>query len=126
MIVLLLKNITFLADSERLVVKWIPFYVIGIGALKYYGNRPAYQPGATCSPRGLQVRIEDLLGKSDEQIGGDYAATQVSDRLLLVGFMRALAIDEVRLVDVDLTDGLLFESEFWPRNVAGGGARALP
>ncbi len=100
--------------------------VIGIGALKYYGNRPAYQPGATCSPRGLQVRIEDLLGKSDEQIGGDYAATQVSDRLLLVGFMRALAIDEVRLVDVDLTDGLLFESEFWPRNVAGGGARALP
>lgn len=35
MIFLLLKNITFLADSERLVVKWIPFYVIGIGALGF-------------------------------------------------------------------------------------------
>ncbi|HHH29797.1 MAG TPA: hypothetical protein ENK57_15835 [Polyangiaceae bacterium] len=91
--------------------------VIGIGALKYYGNRPANQPGATCSSRGLQVRIADLLGKSDDQIGGDYAATQVSDRLLLLGFMQALGIQEVHLVDVDLTDGLLLESEFWPRVV---------
>ena len=106
-----------LADPETVV--------IGIGALKYYGNRPAYQPGATCSPHGLQVRIADLLDKSDEQIGGDYAATQVSDRLLLVGFMRALGIEEVRLVDVDLTDGLLFESEFWPRNVASRRMRAV-
>lgn len=100
--------------------------VIGIGALKYYGDRPAYDRGATCSPKALQVGIEDLLDKPDVAIGGDYAATQVSDRLLLVGFMRALGIDEVRLVDVDLTDGLLFESEFWPRNLAGSGARALP
>jgi len=100
--------------------------VIGIGALKYYGDRPAHQPGAICSPRGLQVRISDLIDKSDEEIGGDYAATQVSDRLLLIGFMRALDIDEVRLVDVDLTDGLLFEAEFWPRNVADRRHAAAP
>jgi len=35
-IVLLLNNITFLADSERLVVKLIPFYVIGIAALGFF------------------------------------------------------------------------------------------
>ena len=34
-VVLLLKNITFLADSETLVVKLIPFYVIAIAALGF-------------------------------------------------------------------------------------------
>lgn len=95
-----------LADPETVV--------IGIGALKYYGDRPAHERGATCSPGVLGVRLDDLLEKSDREIGGDYAATQVSDRLLLIGFMRALDIDEVRLVDVDLTDGLLFDAEYWP------------
>ncbi len=54
-----------------------------------------------------------MLGKDDRDIGGDYAATQVSDRLLLIGFMRALDIEVVRLADIDLTDGLLFESDYW-------------
>jgi hypothetical protein len=55
-----------------------------------------------------------MLGKSDEEIGGPYASTAVSDRLLITGFMHALGIPKVLLVNVDLTDGLLFESEYWP------------
>ena len=35
-VILLLKNITFLADSETLVVKMIPLYVVGIAALGFF------------------------------------------------------------------------------------------
>jgi exopolyphosphatase/guanosine-5'-triphosphate,3'-diphosphate pyrophosphatase len=88
--------------------------VVGIGATKYYGDRPAAEAGAACRPSHLSAKIDDLIGKSDADIGGDYAATAVSDRLLLLGFMQALNIAEVRLADIDLTDGLLFESEYYP------------
>jgi exopolyphosphatase/guanosine-5'-triphosphate,3'-diphosphate pyrophosphatase len=94
-----------LADEQTVVV--------GIGALKYYGDTPASEPGASCTRNGLEARIDDLLGKSDAEIGGSYAGTAVSDRLLLLGFMRGLNIEKVVLADVDLTDGLFFEPEYW-------------
>lgn len=95
--------------------------VVGIGALKYYGDRPASEPGASCSRGGLMLTVSALLGKTDEEIGGSYASTAISDRLLIAAFMEALQIESVRLAEVDLTDGLLFESEYWPsrRTVQG-------
>jgi exopolyphosphatase / guanosine-5'-triphosphate,3'-diphosphate pyrophosphatase len=86
--------------------------IVGIGALKYYGDRPAHDGGA-CARAHLEMTVDGLLAKSDAEIGGPYASTQVSDRLLLVGFMRALGVEQVALADVDLTDGLLFEAEYW-------------
>lgn len=87
--------------------------VVGIGALKYYGSRPANEPGAACDAAHLSARIEEMAGKTDDQIGGDYAATQISDRVLFIGFMKALGVRRVAIVDVDLTDGLLFEGQYW-------------
>lgn len=88
--------------------------VLGIGALKYYGDRPAHEAGATCARKHLEVSVDDLLTKSDAEIGGAYASTQVSDRLLIVGFMRGLAIQRIELAEVDLTDGVLLEADYWP------------
>lgn len=84
--------------------------VVGIGALKYYRD-DAHEP--VCTSSGLEREIGRLVGKDDQQIGGSYASTAVSDRLLVAGFMKALAIDRVKLADVDLTDGLFFEAEYW-------------
>ena len=103
---------TKLADPETVVV--------GIGALKYYGTRPADEPGARCDASHLAERISDLTGKTDEQIGGDYAATQISDRVLFIGFMKALSVRRVVIVDVDLTDGLLFEGQYWDARGSDG------
>ena len=106
--------------------------VVGIGALKYYGDRPARERGAACAREQLEIGVDELLAKRDEEIGGDYASTQISDRLLIVGFMRALGVDRVLLADVDLTDGLLFEAEYWPsqrgqsRMAHGATAARLP
>lgn len=87
--------------------------VVGIGALKYYGTRPANQAGASCNAENLAAKIAAMAGKTDEEIGGDYAATQISDRVLFIGFMKALGVRRVAIVDVDLTDGLLFEGQYW-------------
>ncbi|MEZ4440451.1 MAG: hypothetical protein R3B72_15245 [Polyangiaceae bacterium] len=92
--------------------------VIGLGALKYYGDRPASEVGASCNLQHLSVRVDDLLGLEDAAIGGAYAANQVSDRLLLLGFMEAMDVAEVILADADLTDGLLFERELWAGRAA--------
>ncbi len=94
-----------LADDDAVVV--------GIGALKYYGDKSAKVRGAVVTPTGLRSEIDRLVGKSDGEIGGSYASTAVSDRILLAGFMEGLDIDAVQLVDVDLTDGLFFEPAYW-------------
>lgn len=94
--------------------------VVGIGALKYYGDKPAQTRGAVCTRSGLQHQIDELVGKSDDEIGGAYASTAVSDRVLIAGFMNALSIENVQLVDTDLSDGLLFESEYWVNDSAQG------
>ena len=86
--------------------------VVGIGALKYFPDaRPDGR--ALASLAGLEKSAMDMLGKSDSEIGGPYASTHVSDRLLILGFMDALGIREVRLADVDLGDGLLFHEDYW-------------
>ena len=87
--------------------------VVGMGALKYYGDKPAEDRGAICTATLLETKVSEMLDKTDDQIGGDYAATQVSDRALLIGFMWALGVDIVQLADIDLTDGLLLESDYW-------------
>lgn len=92
--------------------------VVGIGALEYYGDRPASEMGAACALADLELTVNGLLEKSDEEIGGAYASTQISDRLLIVGFMRALGVERVTLADVDLTDGMLFEAQYWQRREA--------
>jgi exopolyphosphatase/guanosine-5'-triphosphate,3'-diphosphate pyrophosphatase len=86
--------------------------VVGIGALKYYGD-PDPDRATTCTVEGLEHTLANLIGRSDEQIGGPYAKTQVSDRLLIVGFMRALGITRMTLANIDLSDGLLFHSDYW-------------
>ena len=86
--------------------------VLGIGALKYYADSRDGSPSGY-SRSDLERQLSELLGASDAQIGGDYAATAVSDRLLIVAFMRALGIERVQPADVDLANGLLLAPQFW-------------
>ena len=52
--------------------------VIGIGALKYYA--PAGRRSYTAEH--IRTELDQGLGATDEQIGGEYAGTQISDRIL--------------------------------------------
>ncbi|MEQ9324761.1 MAG: hypothetical protein RIF41_36685 [Polyangiaceae bacterium] len=83
--------------------------VIGIGATRYYAD------GLDNSDRlvtlaALARGIEMRLGKADVEIGGAYASTAVSDRILLLGYMTGLGIHTVRVTDAGLTDAVLVEA----------------
>ncbi len=87
--------------------------VIGIGGVhnqslrKQTGNIRVYRQDDLAS--ALQTRL-DL---DDAAIGGHYADTDVSNLILVLGFMKKLDIGEVHLMDVNLTDGILVDPVFW-------------
>jgi exopolyphosphatase/guanosine-5'-triphosphate,3'-diphosphate pyrophosphatase len=99
-------------DVLKAVLQRPKMVVVGIGALKYFRDEPAAERGI-CTQSGLDRSIAALVGKTDAEIGGPYAGTQLSDRLLIAGFMDGLAIEQVLLADVDLSDGLLFHPDYW-------------
>ena len=83
MIVLLLNNITFLADSQRLVVKLIPFYVIGIGALGLV---------YALYLRGIHPESYEMIGKLHDDELEDALVDQFGQKPLDFGTSRAGSI----------------------------------
>ena len=87
--------------------------VIGIGGvhnssiLKQTGNISIYRQ------EDLAEALQKRLDLNDAEIGGQYADTDVSNLILVLGFMKKLDIREVRLADVNLTDGVLIDPVFW-------------
>lgn len=53
------------------------------------------------------------VGKSDEQVGGLYASTDVTNLILVVGYMEALKIKSVRTVSVNNAHGVLVNPVYW-------------
>jgi hypothetical protein len=54
------------------------------------------------------------VGKlNDKEIGGRYADTEISNLILVLGFMEKLGIKEVIPVNVNLADVILIDPEFW-------------
>ncbi len=89
--------------------------VIGIGGVHVYSIRPQI-PGKKTEPyprSGVQQTLMRRAPLSDDEIGGDYASTEVTNLALVSGMMEALEIDRVRVADVNLTDGLLLADQFW-------------
>lgn len=87
--------------------------VIGIGAVHNQSIRK--QLGGKTTYRRAELR--KVLGKkldlTDAQVGGPFADTDVSNLILVWGFMQKLDIAEVHLADVNLTDGILNDPAFW-------------
>jgi len=106
-----LKFVEFYAsnDVDASLKRLIPHRkIIGIGGVHDYslrqqfGNKPdSYTLTQLSTLAGKQVI------KRDDELHGDYRATDVSNLLLVEGYMRALNIPEVTLVKASLVQGLL-------------------
>ena len=96
-------------DVDASLKRLIPHRkIIGIGGVHDYsirqqfGNKPdSYTLTQLSTLAGQQVM------KRDDELHGDYRATDVSNLLLVEGYMRALNIPEVTLVKASLVQGLL-------------------
>jgi exopolyphosphatase/guanosine-5'-triphosphate,3'-diphosphate pyrophosphatase len=87
--------------------------IIGIGGVhnesikKQLNSKNIYR--AEEIMRVLSHRIE----LSDKEIGGQYANTEITNLILVFGFMKKLDIKEVIPINVNLADSVLIDPAFW-------------
>lgn len=84
--------------------------VIGIGGVHGFSIRNQL-PG---KPRhytlaALRQLSQQQVWKGDSELSGDYRATDVSNLLLVEGYMQALKINEVTVVEASLIQGVLLQ-----------------
>jgi len=87
--------------------------VIGIGGVHNQSIRKQIGKTIAYTREDLVKAVKERLDWDDAQIGGSYADTNVSNLILVLGFMQKLDIKEVRLMDVNLTDGILIDPAYW-------------
>jgi exopolyphosphatase/guanosine-5'-triphosphate,3'-diphosphate pyrophosphatase len=86
--------------------------VIGIGGVHYSSLLRRMTQENRYNVFMLESYIHKLINKTDSELGGGkYVSTDVTNPILVLGFMDALGIQEVTAVDVNLADGLLVMPE---------------
>lgn len=87
--------------------------VIGIGNVFNFGVRPLVY-SSTFTEKELAKNIQKLANKTDSELGkGEMAEVAVSNPLLILGYMDALDISQVKIVSVNNTDGALTYAPYW-------------
>lgn len=88
--------------------------VLAVGNLFNYGIRSTVGGKSEMTLDDLESAVLKLQGKSDRQISGDsFAEVAVSNPLLVLGYMKALSIEKVTILDVNNADGALTYPPFW-------------
>jgi exopolyphosphatase/guanosine-5'-triphosphate,3'-diphosphate pyrophosphatase len=89
-------------------------HLIGVGSLFKYGIRPLVGNKTIVKESELKESVNKLADKSDAELpGGSLAEVSVSNPLLVAGYMKALGIDEVEVVDINNADGALTYPPYW-------------
>jgi exopolyphosphatase/guanosine-5'-triphosphate,3'-diphosphate pyrophosphatase len=81
--------------------------VVGIGGVHFYSILSNVTDKGYYTRDDLTERLAQTLGKTDDEVGGEYASTDVSNLVLVKGFMDALYIDMINVGNVNLATGLL-------------------
>lgn len=89
--------------------------VYGVGSLFYIGIRKTIND-STATQENLSAALTKFENKNDEQVGeGDkgHADVRVTNALLILGYMKALNIKKVHIMDINIADGAMTYPEFW-------------
>lgn len=88
--------------------------VYGIGRLFYNGVGPLMQDRELIERNSLREFIRESLNKTDEEFSDPaFANVDLSNCILVLGFMKALQIHEVQLLDTTTAKGALSYSDYW-------------
>jgi exopolyphosphatase/guanosine-5'-triphosphate,3'-diphosphate pyrophosphatase len=85
--------------------------VVGIGGVHHYSISSNISDRGVYTRDELTDRLSNILGKTDNEVGGDYADSDVSNAILVKGFMDGLYINEVYTGNINLATGLLVSPE---------------
>jgi exopolyphosphatase/guanosine-5'-triphosphate,3'-diphosphate pyrophosphatase len=87
--------------------------VIGIGGVLGKSVQRQLAGAAKITPELIQATLNQKAGVTDGKNKDPYAATDITNLILVYGFMQGLKIKSYQPVDVNLIDGLWFQQEFW-------------
>jgi exopolyphosphatase / guanosine-5'-triphosphate,3'-diphosphate pyrophosphatase len=87
--------------------------IIGIGGVHNQSIRKQLDSKHAYKPEEIMKVIQSRIDMNDREIGGYYADTEISNLLLVYGFMKKLGIKEVIPINVNLADGILIDPVFW-------------
>ncbi|EGB14335.1 putative exopolyphosphatase [Pseudodesulfovibrio mercurii] len=88
--------------------------VAGIGGVHYY-SVPEVLGGrkAVYTRDEVAAALKKWTGKSDKDFDSEYAESRLTNLILVLGYMDALGIKEVRPLKINQADGLFAAREFW-------------
>jgi exopolyphosphatase / guanosine-5'-triphosphate,3'-diphosphate pyrophosphatase len=82
--------------------------VMGIGGVHYSSVRPLANPRSkTYNRTELLSAIKKNLNKSDKDLQGEFRESQITNLILVLGYMEELNLEYIETSKVDLTEGLL-------------------
>lgn len=82
--------------------------VVGIGGVHYSAVRPLANPRSKIFSRAeVLSAIQKNLGKTDKQLKGLFRESQITNLILVLGYMQAFNLDIVETSEVDLINGVL-------------------
>lgn len=86
-------------------------HVVGIGGVHGASlvNQLGLQPGEEITRDGVQAALARQLGRTDQEIGGDYADTEVSNLILVGTQMDLYGIDRYQVMPMNLTEAVLLD-----------------
>lgn len=87
--------------------------VFGVGSVQSISIKNQTGGKESYSLEDVLKALQSQGKKTDEQIGGKYASTDVTNLALVGGYMKALGIKEVRPVKVNNANGLLVNPRYW-------------
>ena len=94
-------------------IKAKDYVVVGIGGVHSHsiGKRIGVKNKESYTSQRLEATLPSLLNMTDEALESPYAATEVSNMILVKAFMDELAIEKVVVGEINLADGLLLSGK---------------
>jgi exopolyphosphatase/guanosine-5'-triphosphate,3'-diphosphate pyrophosphatase len=87
--------------------------IIGIGGVHNQSIRKQLGNATTYRREDLSNILQSKLDLTHTHRDGPYAYTEISNLILVLGFMEKLGIEKVELSDVGLVNGILIDPAFW-------------
>jgi len=88
--------------------------IVGAGSVFGFGISGMLSNKTTFHVEDLALVVQSLEGKTDADLGGgDYAYCEGSNAILVLGYMQALNIQQMQIINVNNADGVMTYRPFW-------------
>ncbi len=91
--------------------------IVGAGSVFGYGIASMVSGKNPFSIHDLTQVVQDLIGKTDADLGGgEFAFCEGSNSILALGFMQGLGIQQMHIINVNNADGAMIYAPFWKQH----------